>query len=156
MNISIRDFVLNDIEILRNYYLQIDQQHYIHFSNLLKTPTENLRELEFFEEILSSPKKGILIAECEDVVGFLEYDIRQRDKRFFRIINMCYICAIFVHEKFRGKGIGTKLFKKSCDVAKSMNVSSMELVVYTFNQKGLSFFEKQQLKETRRIFNFEL
>ena len=44
---------------------------------------------------------------------------------------------LIVTKEFRGKGIGTKLFKKSCDVAKSMNVSSMELVIYTFNQKGL-------------------
>lgn len=156
MNITIRDFNLNDIEILSNYYFQIDKQHFKLSSNLLKNPQENMRELDFFEEIISSPKKGILVAECEEIVGFLEYDIRQRDKKFFKIINTFYVCAIFVHEKYRGKGIGTKLFNKSCDVANSMNVPSIELVVYPSNQKGLSFFEKQKLKETRRIFNFEL
>ena len=147
-----------DVETLRHFYSAIDKQHYEYCPELIIKPEENLRDNGFFESLLKTSQKGILVAEIdtEGVVGFLEYDIRQRDKRFFKKINMFYICAIFVIEEFRGQGIGSELFTMSCGIAKKSRISSIELVTYTLNKNGLTFIKKQGAKETRRFFNIEL
>ncbi len=158
MKTSIRDFTMADVETLRYFYSLIDKQHYQYCPELIKKPEDNLRNNGFFESILGTSGKGILVAEIdnEGVVGFLEYEIRKRDKRFFEKINMFYICTLFVLENFRGQGIGRELFKMSCDIAEKSKISSIELVTYALNQNGLSFIEKQGAKETRRFFNIEL
>ena len=64
------------------------------------------------------------------------------DKRFADGESSCYLSNIFVHPKFRRKGVATRLVNEMTDIAKSKGFSRIMLGVYTENENALRLYKK--------------
>lgn len=69
-----------------------------------------------------------------------------------------YLEDIFVLEKYRGKGIGQKIFEFCVDKASNENYGRMEWCVYNWNKPAIGFYRKNKasmLDKTYYRFNKE-
>lgn len=61
-----------------------------------------------------------------------------------------YIGLFMLHEKVHRKGIGEKLLKGLCEVAKDIGLTHIELACYEENERGHMFWTKMGFQEIRR------
>jgi GNAT superfamily N-acetyltransferase len=57
-----------------------------------------------------------------------------------------YLEDIIVHEPYRGKGIGKKLFEMTLQVAKSENCQRLQWQVLDWNEPAIRFYQKFQAR----------
>lgn len=57
---------------------------------------------------------------------------------------------------FQRQGVGKKLFEACMEWSKNKGASSLELNVWEFNEKAISFYESFQMKTVSRKMSLEL
>lgn len=82
----------------------------------------------------------IVAIENEKVVGFCRFVY---DNSFSNNIDYvdCELTAIYVHPDYKGKGIGTKMFKYVLDKFNNQNKTSMILWCLADNIKSINFYK---------------
>ena len=86
------------------------------------------------EEELTNDGAIFLVAmEDEKVVGYMGANF---------IMDEGYITNIAVTEKYRKKGIGSKLLQKMCEEAYKRNLSFLTLEVRISNEKAINLYKK--------------
>ncbi|MEP6803528.1 MAG: GNAT family N-acetyltransferase [Flavobacterium sp.] len=100
-------------------------------------------DFELFREILheniSNPKNFYLIAEIEkEGVGFISFHTQ----------NLLHHCGLvgeiqefFIHENYRGKGIGRQLIEKIIDYADQNNLKSIEVTTNKRRLENVMIYE---------------
>lgn len=76
--------------------------------------------------------------EKEYIAGFALYYIRYSTWKGQRM----YLEDILVTEKYRGKGLGTRLFEKLIEVAKEKKFGAISLQVLDWNEPAIRFYKK--------------
>lgn len=104
-----------------------------------------------FEKCIGN-ENFIVAIQNEEVVGFCRFVY---DNSFSSNIDYvdCELTAIYVHPDFKGKGIGTKLFKYVLDRFNNQNKSTMILWCLADNINSINFYkhmggEIQEVKQT--------
>ncbi len=99
---------------------------------------QNYDTQDFVSETTDDDKSWF-VAQCGDeVVGMLLCYITAN--RFDKIY--CFVDYLFVHSEFRGCGIASGLMQKVEEFAKLNGVNSIQLNVWTQNECGARFYEK--------------
>lgn len=97
---------------------------------------ENLYERGFGE----SPYFFVEVAELENkVVGYALYFYGFSAHQGSPFL---YVDDLYVKEKYRGQGIGTRLLKQLACYAKQQHCCRLEWHVFDWNESGIAFYEK--------------
>lgn len=108
------------------------------FEKALDEVTLTIEELEE-DGFGPSPKYRLLVAEYnEEIVGIALFYYKYSTWK-----GKCvYLDDIIVTEKFRNKGIGSKLFKAVVFESKRYNAKRMEWQVLDWNKQAINFYKK--------------
>lgn len=104
---------------------------------------ETVMPYDYFASLLASESEHLLVAELdEQVVGFLVIEAKNAPP-FESLVSrrFAYIHDFGVRESCQRKGIGNALFAASQDWAKAHGASSLELNVWSFNERAIRFYE---------------
>lgn len=124
-------------------------------------------------------RKDIFIAKEEDWKVYLTDRVSDKDyvvmvaKEHNQVVGVCvseikhcgdgietcirdilFIDYIVVAEKYRGYKIGKKLLNEMKKIAKEKNIPTIELNVWGFNDKAIKFYEQNEMKPKRIIYEY--
>ena len=134
----IREIKIDDVEGYIELRKELDKQTKF----LLMEPGErNVRFSEIKKQIktlLSCENQTIFVIEDNSaIVGFLSA-IGGRYKRNAKTV----FVVIGILEEYSGNGLGTALFERMEDWARSLEVHRLELIVMTHNTRGIALYQK--------------
>lgn len=109
------------------------------FSHFIKTPEKFKISLE--EMIAEQDHFTILVAENEekDIVGFASTFIAW----YSWIGKSLYLDDLYVIEKYRGQGLGSKLMKEVFELAKNKGCKKVKWQVSKWNQNAIDFYKSK-------------
>lgn len=91
--------------------------------------------------------KEIFVAKVDEkIVGYIMFNIKEKNSAHMRYRKQLSIEAICVDEKNRGKGIGRSLLEYAKTMAKEKNCTDMHLTVNEENKKAIQLYEKLGFK----------
>lgn len=137
----IRKIEVEDSERFLNMLRQLDNET----KNMMYEPGERKTSIEEMKSVIKNINASnslMLVAEKEeDIIGFLSAE------RGFanRIKHSAYI-VIGILKDYRGKKIGTKLFKELIDWALVNDVTRLELTVMTHNEGAIKLYKEMGFK----------
>jgi len=104
----------------------------------------------YFKWLLSRDPDGFFVAEIDGtVVGFVASDANWFSFAEFKKIGEIH--EIFVHPKWRRKGIGSTLLLKAMNYIKSRGRDKVELWVGNNNLGAIKFYKKFGFKEEENL-----
>ena len=112
-----------------------DEKEGVDYSKWMKT------SVDFIEPVLSDRMNKILVAEDEDA-SFAGYVVVGETKNMFSPTGYGFVYDVFVEERFRRQGIGSKLIEAAEDFCKSRGLGTLKLEVATNNPVALELYEK--------------
>jgi GNAT superfamily N-acetyltransferase len=112
---------------------------------------------EAFVEILSHPKRAILLAEIEDhLVGFAQLTHDQTHERIPPESPAAELNRLYVQRPFLGRGLGKELLARSETLALSEGADLLWLTAWTGNAYALRFYEAQGYQNVGdSVYTFE-
>lgn len=139
---EIRKTELNDFSSVKKLEGQVLDMHYINRPDIYNKI--NSIDEKFFSNMLNDENARCFVYLIDgEVVGSLMSRLKPPiNLKLFKDRKVLYIESIVVDEKYRGKGIATKLFEKIEDVAQKEKIDSIELEVFSFNKEAIKFYEK--------------
>jgi RimJ/RimL family protein N-acetyltransferase len=143
----IRNADSNDAEPLVDLIEKVEKSNFMLFAPGERkiSPEHQKKRIDSMREEKTST---IFLAEDDkDLVGYL-FVIGGNPKR----ANHSVYLVIGVHENYRGKGIGVKLFEKLEEWAKGQQIHRLELTVMEHNKAGIALYEKMgfEIEGTKR------
>ena len=141
---KVRKAQLKDIPKICDLLSQVDLVHHngrpdIYKDNLQKYNVEDILL------ILKDENSPVFVATDEDdnVAGYAFCIIRSiEETKAFVSRKFLYIDDFCVDEKYRKMHVGTFMMEKLLKEAKKMDISSIELNVWEFNESAVKFYEK--------------
>lgn len=149
MYIRIRPITLEDYARILPLQLESVKLHSLGRPDLFKQNC-NCFTKEDLRNKLEKPKHTALLAENElgEVVGYVfAWVVSNRDHPTFRDYDLFYIDDICVLKKFQRNGVGKALFAACKERAKELCCSSIDLLVWSFNQDAIAFYERCGMHE---------
>lgn len=119
---------------------------------------EQVMPESYFNELIEDPNSDILIAKINDeIVGFAVME-RMESPPFKSMTQRvyAYMNDFGVKSGFQRRGIGRLLFEACIEWSKNMGASSLELNVWEFNEKAISFYESFQMKTVSRKMTLDI
>lgn len=145
----VREIKISDVEKLSQLIQHVEASSEYMLLEPGEREVDNERQKNMITRLKESPNSTILVAENEsnELVGYV-FAIGGDAKRNK---HSAYI-VIGISAAYRGKGLGTKLFKELDQWAIHNNVRRLELTVVTKNAAGLSLYEKMgfEIEGTKR------
>jgi len=133
-----------------DFHHNLDSIYYVKYSLKLN---EKFRDL--IEKAITNNDPHILIAEIgSEVVGFITFKEEENSYIDSNIKHFGVIIELFVDEKYRNMGIGTKLMENAEKYFKDMGLKFIEIQLSTFNSNALSFYEDKKYMN-RQTFVFK-
>lgn len=140
-----------DFNAINHIVKEGQDEHSEALPNIFNKVEKVMPEL-YFNELLEDTNSDVLIAKIKDeVVGFAVMERKESppfDSMAPRVY--AYMHDFGVKSSFHRQGIGKMLFEACVEWSKNMGASSMELNVWEFNQKAISFYESFQMKTVSR------
>ena len=150
----IRDMKISDY----NYVDKLMQQvHSLHFENRpdLYVKIEHPYSIDEFKKIVENNDIISVLAEDDgEILGVAIVTIRNKSGMVKKKI--AYMDDLCVDERFIGQGVGKELFSFVSNMAKKKGAERLDLMVWSFNEKALIFYEELGMKTQRYIFEKEL
>lgn len=109
---------------------------------------------EYNEIVLNNNVISVVAEENGVVMGLCIVSIKDKSGMIDK--KVAYMDDLCVVEGFRGQGIGKKLVSFVSDMAKKKGAERLDLMVWAFNKKALSFYEELGMKPQRYILEKEL
>lgn len=111
---------------------------------------------EYLESKLDNQDFVLLAARKEDrIVGVCTAEIKHLgDGQSTCIRDILFIDYIAVDEKCRRCKIGTKLLNEIKNIAKERKISTVELNVWGFNTGAIDFYNNNQMKQKRIVYEY--
>ena len=150
MTVQIRTAEMGDYPALCSLFEEVDALHRVNHPEIFQKPVGPVRDIDYYRALVSDEDIGLFVAEAENqVVGFVHVITRDSPpipifvpRRFAIVDNLA------VSKNFQRKGIGQKLMDTAQYWAADKGATSIELNVYHFNQKAISFYENMGYKPT--------
>ena len=140
MEILIEIPSVEDIKRVNELAVQVHEMHVNWTPDLFKSVKEVINK-EYFETLVKNEE--IYIAKLEnEIVGYVIFNIKEKENPSMRYRKQLNIDAICVDEKYRGKGIGTKLLEGIKEVAKLKGCTDLYLTVNRENENAIKVYEK--------------
>lgn len=117
-----------------------------------KLNKEDLQRM--FHESLKDPKQEYIVARYEKkIVGFVSLTIRNS---LWQEGNLGHVDELIVDEKFRNKGMGTKLLKKIIKISKEKKCKRIELDSAFHRKEAHKFYESLGFENRAYLFSKDL
>lgn len=65
---------------------------------------------------------------------------------------VAYMDDLCIDKRFRGQGIGKKLFNFAVDIAKEKGAKRLDLMVWSFNKNAINFYSELGMKPSKIYF----
>ena len=109
---------------------------------------------EYYLTMLSD-STVLLALDGERASGFCVFQLRPSYSNPLLVPRkMAFMDNLCVHWDYRRKGIGKQLFEAACRMASSDGAETLELVVWSFNENAIRFYE--ELGMTAKNLTMEL
>jgi GNAT superfamily N-acetyltransferase len=110
-----------------------------------------------FAEILSKPKRTILLAEIDGhLIGFAQLTHDQTHERLPPEVRAAEFNRLYVQRPFLGQGIGKALLGRSETLARAEGADFLWLTAWTGNAHALRFYEAQGYQDVgASVYTFE-
>jgi diamine N-acetyltransferase len=113
---------------------------------------------DFFKGIINNPNFIFLLLEDEGQhLGYAWVKIREYPENAFKkSYQTLYVHQISIAEPFRKKGCGSKLLEAIYDIAKTNNISKIELDYWVNNDMAKNFYKKRGFVKYREFVYKEI
>ena len=140
MNIVVEVPKMEDFKRINELALQVHEMHVTWNPDIFKSVKEVINK-EYFENLIKNEE--IYIAKVDkEIVGYIIFNIKEKENPSMRYRKQLNIDAICVDEKYRGKGIGTKILESIKEIAKTKGCTDLYLTVNQENENAIKVYEK--------------
>ncbi|MEO4051872.1 GNAT family N-acetyltransferase [Solibacillus sp. CAU 1738] len=157
MKVNIIQATLQDFERINELVKEGHDEHVEALPHIFK-PVQQVMPLSYFQELMNDAHSEIFVAkEKEEVVGFAVLSLEQSPP-FESLVQRkyAYIHDFGVKNNQQRKGIGKSLFTACVDWAKLHDAASIELNVWSFNEKAITFYENLNMQSVSRKMELKL
>lgn len=99
------------------------------------------------KDLIESQLSEVIIAETDEKIIGVGYVQIRESKPYWKEKHFGYLGFMYVHPRFRGKGVNKIIIDHLKDWARSKNVTELRLDVYAENTKAIRAYEKAGFKE---------
>ncbi len=144
MEIVIREATLADEGGLDLLYAEIDGLHHEALPQLFRRHEEIARPSTFLADRLTDETMRLFVAETDGrLVGMILLKIRSEEHPVKYTQQYLHISTLIVAADFQGQGVAQLLLDTAVTFAREHNLSQLRLNVYDFNQRAITFYEKE-------------
>ncbi len=152
MNIRIREAAEADFPAIHELMRQVHQLHLESRPDIYRD-VDPLTE-EYYLTMLSD-STVLLALDGEKAAGFCVFQIRPSYSNPLLVPRkMAFMDDLCVHSDYRRQGIGKQLFEAACQMSKDEGAATLELMVWSFNENAVRFYE--ELGMTAKNLTMEL
>lgn len=154
MEVAIEIPKSEDFEKMNQLAKQVHQLH-VQWRPDLFLDVDEVIGREDFEKMLQN--KNIVVAKMQgEIVGYMTFNILEKDNYGLRLRKYLKIDAICVDEKCRGNGIGTQLLNYAKEIGKEKDCTDMYLTVNEENENAIKTYEKFGFKVKNIAYSMEI
>jgi ribosomal protein S18 acetylase RimI-like enzyme len=154
--ITIRPATLRDYSGFLSIARETSEHHVALLPTIFRSVEIAIPE-EYFAGLVTGGESCVLLAEQGGViVGYATLQLRQAMYDFQVPRTAGFIGNFGVAASFRGMGVGRLLFEASCEQAKAMGASSLDLDCWEANQDAIRFYESLGMQVSLRRFTLDL
>lgn len=158
MNISVEIAKIEDFYAVNSIVKEGHEEHANAYPHIFKKVDE-VMSAHYFSELLSNPDCEIFVARLNnyEVVGFAVMEL-QHPPLFESLIprKYAYMNDFGVKETFQRNGIGNLLFQACVEWSREKGAKNLDLTVWEFNEKAISFYEKNEMRTISRKMSMKL
>ena len=153
MDIKMRIASINDYESVIKIISQVQDMHVEWRPDIYKY-NNNLIPKEAFEKMVETNTFFVAENENEKIVGVLEIAFRHVETPAHVTRDIIFIDTMAVDEKYRGLGVGHKMFEFLKTMKSEKNIDGIELQVNAKNRAAYEMYQKYGF--TEKSINMEL
>lgn len=144
---KIRRCEINDADNMLKMLLELDKETEYMLFEADERPNDINRVKAMINQSINGDNLLLIATEDDNIIGFLS-----AQRGIIRKIKHTSYIVVGIREKFRGKGIGKKLFCELDLWAKENNISRLELTVMCPNSMAKQLYEKNgfEVEGTKR------
>ena len=144
---KIRRCEINDADNMLKMLLELDKETEYMLFEADERPNDINRVKAMINQSINGDNLLLIATEDDNIIGFLS-----AQRGIIRKIKHTAYIVVGIREKFRGKGIGKKLFCELDFWAKENNISRLELTVMCPNSMAKQLYEKNgfEVEGTKR------
>ena len=144
---KIRRCEINDADNMLKMLLELDKETEYMLFEADERPNDINRVKAMINQSINGDNLLLIATEDDNIIGFLS-----AQRGIIRKIKHTAYIVVGIREKFRGKGIGKKLFCELDLWAKENNISRVELTVMCPNSMAKQLYEKNgfEVEGTKR------
>lgn len=144
---KIRKCEINDANNMLKMLLELDKETEYMLFEADERPNDINRVKAMINQSINGDNLLLIATEDDNIIGFLS-----AQRGIIRKIKHTAYIVVGIREKFRGKGIGKKLFCQLDLWAKENNISRLELTVMCPNSIAKQLYEKNgfEVEGTKR------
>ena len=145
---------LKDYDSVNKLAIQVHELHVGWRPDLFISVKEVISR-EYFNELILNNQ--IFVAKIdEEIVGYITFNIREKQIPSMRYRKQLNIDAMCVDENHRGKGIGTKLLKFVKELAIENNCTDLYLTVNEENESAIKTYENFGMKVKNIAYSMKI
>lgn len=154
MKIIIEPPQKEDLKKVNKLSKQVHELHVNWRPDLFLNVEEVISKEEFEEKIQA---KEIFVAKIqEEIVGYITFNIKEKNNPAMRYRKQLQIEAICVDEENRGKGIGTELLEKTKEFGRENGCTDIYLTVNEENKNAINVYEKFGFKVKSIAYSMQI
>jgi ribosomal protein S18 acetylase RimI-like enzyme len=129
------------------YHHELDSEYYVSNSEGLTKKFS-----EYLTKCIEKEDPYIQVAVYEGkLVGFITYEVDEADYFDTNIKKFGSVLELYVSDKYRRKGLGTKLMQAAEAFFKGQGLEWVELQCSSFNEMALMFYDKSDFKNRQTL-----
>lgn len=157
MEISVRNFALEDFESINLLMKQVHKLHLENRPDIYAEIDNPLSENDFKNIVQDENSVAILAENNGEILGLCIVTIRQPSKNPVLVPRkVAYMEDLCVRQDCRKKGIGRRLYSEVLDRIKSIDVDSLELMVWSFNEGAIEFYKSMGMTPRNYMMEVKL
>ena len=144
MESKIKSATIEDLKRVQELNLMLFEKEYAEFDNTLNRKwTFGEDGTEYFKERITEDAGCVFLAYIDDeIVGYLAGGLMDNKKSYRVLPNSAELENMFVLDKCRDTGIGSKLYQAFVDWSKSKGVKRLRVGASAQNVAGINFYRK--------------
>jgi ribosomal protein S18 acetylase RimI-like enzyme len=144
MESQIKPAVIDNLEAIQKLNQMLFEKEYADFDNTLNRDWAFSDDgTEYFKYRITKDDGCAFVAYVDnEIVGYLAGGLMDNNKTYRILPNSAELENMFVLEKCRGLGVGSKLYQAFADWCKSKDVSRLRVVASAQNSGGINFYRK--------------
>jgi ribosomal protein S18 acetylase RimI-like enzyme len=158
MDLTVRKATADDYDAVCELFDQVDAMHRGNLPHMFRQPVGPAIKKDYFAGLVADENVALLVAEAgEHLVGYVHAEVKEApDMPILVPRRYVVVDSIAVKVGFQNRGIGGALMARVQEWATAKEASTIELNVYEFNEKAVSFYESLGYRNLSRKMSKEL